>query len=172
MENKVKHLQDVARHDELIKARLKMQGDHAHHLEIVCSENGVDWINHSIATSIEMTWHVLRDVQGLVALIIGGVDRSDDQEKLNQLIKEKVQTVICLGSTPVKYFQAFRYSAKLIVRAENLEEAIQYAALLTKANVKTVLFSPSCPSYDAFDNYKNRGNSFRQLVLEQIQKEK
>ncbi len=169
MENKIKLQQEKVHYDGLISARIKMQGDQSHHLETVCTRKGVDWINHSMATTIDMTWHVLRDIPGPVVLIIGGIDRAEDQKKLNQLVKEKVQAVICLGSTPWKYFQAFRYSAKLIVRARDMGEAIHYAKFLSISKVKTVLFSPSCPSYDAFDNYKNRGNSFRQLVKQHLQ---
>jgi UDP-N-acetylmuramoylalanine--D-glutamate ligase len=164
MENKINQQANVTRNEELIRARVKMQGDQSHHLELIGQYLKVDWINNSGATTVDLTWHALRDICGPVVLILGGVDRADDHEKLNQLIKEKVQTVICLGSTPEKYFQAFRYSAKLIVHASDMEEAIHFAATLTKSGIKTVLFSPSCLSYDAFDNYKNRGNKFRELV--------
>lgn len=156
-------------YDELIAARLKMQGDLSHHLELICSCKGVDWINHSIATSIDLTWHALRDIPNPTILIIGGIDRAEDQHKLNQLVREKVHAVICLGSTPWKYFNAFRNSAKLIVRARSMEEAIHYASMLSVATAKSVLFSPSCPSYEAFDNYKNRGNLFKQLVKQHLQ---
>jgi UDP-N-acetylmuramoylalanine--D-glutamate ligase len=155
-------------HEALIRARLKMQGDHAHHLEIICEHAGVRWINHSIATNIDMTWFVLRDVPGPVMLIIGGVDRAEDHHKLNQLVKEKVHTVICLGSTPWKYFSAWKNCAELIVRARDMQEAVDFARVLSSGLVKTILFSPSCPSYDAFDNYKNRGDAFRKMVLEKV----
>ncbi|MDQ3108587.1 MAG: hypothetical protein M3R17_01715 [Bacteroidota bacterium] len=160
--------QKTDHHEALIKARLKMQGDHAHHLEVVCEHNGLKWINHSIATNIDMTWFVLRDVPGPVTLIIGGVDRAEDHHKLNQLVKEKVHAVICLGSTPWKYFSAWKDCAALIVRARDMEEAVAFAKVLSAKTASSVLFSPSCPSYDAFDNYKNRGNAFRKLVLEKI----
>jgi UDP-N-acetylmuramoylalanine--D-glutamate ligase len=160
--------QQTDHHEALIRARLKMQGDHAHHLEVICERDGVKWINHSIATNIDMTWFVLRDVPGPVTLIIGGIDRAEDHHKLNQLVKEKVHAVICLGSTPWKYFSAWKNCAALIIRARDMEEAITFAGVLSKNSAVSVLFSPSCPSYDAFDNYKNRGNAFRRLVLEKV----
>lgn len=163
MQTENKQTQQTGHFESLIKARLKMQGDQAHHLEVVGEHAGVKWINHSIATNIDMTWFVLRDVPGPVTLIIGGIDRAEDHHKLNQLIKEKVQTVICLGSTPWKYFSAWKNCANLIVRAQDVEEAIEFAGMLSKGS-NSILFSPSCPSYDAFDNYKNRGDAFRKLV--------
>lgn len=170
MENKIKQVTD--HHAALVEARLKMQGDRAHYLEAICEKNGVQWINHSIATNIDMTWSVLRDVPGPVTLIIGGIDRAEDHHKLNQLVKEKVRTVICLGSTPWKYFNAWQNKANLVVRAGDLQEAVEFAEMLSKKETRSVLFSPSCPSFDAFDNYKNRGNAFRMMVLENIAGEK
>ena len=166
MENRTTPITD--HHAALVEARLKMQGDRAHCLEMICEKNGVQWINHSMATSIDMTWFALRDVPGPVTLIIGGIDRAEDHHKLNQLVSEKVRTVICLGSTPWKYFNAWQNKANLVVRAGDLQEAIEFAEMLSKQEVRSILFSPSCPSFDAFDNYKNRGNAFRRMVLENI----
>ncbi|CAN5759621.1 hypothetical protein BH11BAC7_BH11BAC7_29130 [soil metagenome] len=168
MQTESKSTQATDHFEALIKARLKMQGDKAHHLEVICESSGVKWINHSMATNIDMTWFVLRDVPGPVTLIIGGIDRAEDHHKLNQLIKDKVQIVICLGSTPWKYFSAWKNCARLIVRASEMQEAIELAGMLSSKTTNAVLFSPSCPSYEAFDNYKNRGDAFRKLVLEKI----
>lgn len=172
MENKSNITVTTTHHESLLQARLKMQGDHAHHLEQVCEKNGVTWLNHSMATTIDMTWFALRDIPGPAILIIGGVDRAEDHFKLKTLVKEKVQGVICMGSTPWKYFNAFRDCTNLVVWARDMEEAIDYAKSMSGKVVKTVLFSPSCPSYDAFDNYKNRGNAFRKAVVEKLIEEK
>ena len=76
MQTDNKLLQKTDQYEALINARLKMQGDRAHHLEMICEARNVKWINHSISTNIEMTWFVLRDVPGPVLLIVGGVDRA------------------------------------------------------------------------------------------------
>lgn len=157
-------LRDTDHYHELVNARLRLQGDNAHYLETVRENNGVTWINHSIATTVDMTWFALRDIPGPAVLIIGGVDRSDEQHKLKELVKQKVKVLICLGSTPWKYFETFRDDARMIVRARDLNEAVEMAKVFSKEEVRTVLFSPSCPSYDAFDNYRNRGDRFRELV--------
>lgn len=160
--------QTLSQQQELINARLKMQGDDSHCFEMVGEKNGVVWINHSMATTIDLTWLALRDVEGPVVLILGGTDRSNDQHKLSSLIKEKVAAVICLGTTPWKYVEAFSGSAHLIVRATYIHEAVKTANTLSKNNTKTILFAPGCPSYDAFDNYRNRGNSFRDAVKAEL----
>lgn len=170
MNNSSNTKQFVNLHEELINARLKMQGNGEHHMELICEINGVVWLNHSMATTIDMTWSALRDVPGPVVLIIGGVDRAEDHYKLKNLVTEKVVGLICLGSTPWKYFNAFQNCTKTIVWARDMEEAIDYAKVISSEKVKSVLFSPSCPSYDAFDNYKNRGNAFRKSAIEKLKK--
>lgn len=160
--------QSLSQQQELINARLKVQGDQSHCFETVCEVAGVAWINHSIATTIDMTWMALRDVPGPVVLIIGGTDRAEDHYKLSGLIKEKVTAVVCLGTTPWKYVEAFSGSAHLIIRATYIQEAVATAKVLCDNNVKTVLFAPGCPSYDAFDNYRNRGISFREAVRSEL----
>ncbi len=160
--------QTLSQQQELINARLKMQGDESHCFETVCEKDGVAWINHSMATTTDLAWLALRDVQGPVVLIIGGTDRASDQYKLSGLIKEKVAAVVCLGTTPWKYVEAFSGSAHLIVRATYIQEAVKTAHTLSRNNAKSVLFAPGCPSYDAFDNYRNRGNSFRDAVRTEL----
>ena len=169
MQHRTNLQQDTGRYEELVRARLKMQGDDAHHLEHVCTHNNVSWINHSMATTVEMTWIALRDVPGPAVLIIGGIDRAEDHDRLKELVMEKVNTVVCMGSTPWKYFNAYREAANLVVQARDLQEAVEYAFVLAQDG-ETVLFSPSCPSYDAFDNYRNRGDEFRRLVLARVKK--
>lgn len=160
--------QNISQQQELISARIKMQGDDAHCFETVCENDGVTWINHSMATTTDLTWLALRDVEGPVVLILGGTDRANDHHKLSGLIKEKVAAVVCLGTTPWKYVEAFSGSAHLIIRATYIQEAVKTARTLSKNNVKTILFAPGCPSYDAFDNYRNRGNSFRDAVKTEL----
>lgn len=165
MENRTQQTDQFA---QMIDARLRMQGDNAHHLEMICEHNGVTWLNNSIATTVDLTWYALRDLPGSVILIIGGVDRGNDHHKLKEVVAEKVETIICLGTTSWIYKEAFRNDAKLIVNAADLDDAVKLATKLATNKVKTVLFSPSCPSYEAFDNYKNRGDKFKLAVKQNI----
>ena len=50
-----------------------------------------------------------------------------------------------------------------VARADSMEEAIQYALLLAEPG-DTVLLSPACASFDMFENYEDRGNTFKRLV--------
>jgi UDP-N-acetylmuramoylalanine--D-glutamate ligase len=48
-------------------------------------------------------------------------------------------------------------------RCEGLEDAVTRAAA-TAAPGEVVLLSPACASFDAFDNFEQRGDRFREIV--------
>jgi UDP-N-acetylmuramoylalanine--D-glutamate ligase len=133
-----------------------------HSLEFVARVNQVNYINDSKATSVNDTWNSLSLMTEPTVLILGGNDRRSDFSVLRGLVGEKVKAVVCLGSEREKVFSALM-SKSMVVHANTLEEAVKISSLLSRPGF-TVLFSPGCPSFDAFDNYKNRGNKFKELV--------
>jgi UDP-N-acetylmuramoylalanine--D-glutamate ligase len=128
----------------------------------VARTNQFNYINDSRATSVAETWNSLNVMTEEVVLILGGIDRRGDYNQLTELIGKKAKAVICMGSERDKIFSAYM-DVTLVAHALSLEEAVQMASKLATAG-SAVLFSPSCPSCDAFDNYKNRGNKFKLLV--------
>jgi UDP-N-acetylmuramoylalanine--D-glutamate ligase len=133
-----------------------------HSLEFVAKVNQVSYINDSKATSVNDTWNSLQAIEKCVVLILGGNDRRSDYSVLSGQIDEKVKAIVCLGSDRDQIFSALIRHG-MIVHALDLKEAVSIAGALSKPG-DTVLFSPGCPSFDAFDNYKNRGNKFKELV--------
>jgi UDP-N-acetylmuramoylalanine--D-glutamate ligase len=133
-----------------------------HSLEFVARINQVNYINDSKSTSVNDTWTSLNVMTEKTLLILGGIDRRSDYSVLRGLVAEKVSAVVCLGSEREKIFSALM-DLGMTVHAGSMEEAVKMAKLLAKSG-STVLFSPGCPSFDAFDNYKNRGNKFKELV--------
>ena len=134
-----------------------------HSMEFVANVNGVDFINDSIAIKVESTWNSLNACSGNVILLIGGIDSRNDYSMLEELVRKKVKAVITLGTDNSKIIQTFLKTGKEISAAISLQDAVEKAAAIAKAG-DTVLFSPSCPSYHPFDNYKNRGNDFKMEV--------
>jgi UDP-N-acetylmuramoylalanine--D-glutamate ligase len=133
-----------------------------HNLEFVARINLVNYINDSKATAVNDTWNSLQIMHEDVVLILGCTDLRSDFGMLKGLVKEKVKAVICLGPERERIFSALMHLG-LTVYAESLEEAVKLSAHLAKPG-STVLFSPGCPSFGAFDNYKNRGDKFKELI--------
>ena len=134
-----------------------------HRMEFVASIRGVDFINDSKATNVNSTWYALESINKPIVLIMGGVDKGNDYSLIEDLVKERVKAIICLGVDNKKIHAAFKDIVPTIVDSDNANDAVQKAfQLSTKGNV--VLLSPACASFDLFKNYEERGTQFKDAV--------
>lgn len=136
-----------------------------HRLEFVGSIYGVKYVNDSKATNVDSVWYALDSMQTPVVLIVGGVDKGNDYSQIESLVKEKVHTIIALGKDNSKVFAGFSSMVSEIKEASSMMDAIRLAHDSAKQG-DTVLLSPACASFDLFKNYEDRGNQFRNLVIE------
>lgn len=134
-----------------------------HRLEFVAKVKGVDYINDSKATNVNSTWYALESMKKDVVWIAGGVDKGNDYKLIEQLVKEKVRVLICLGTDNLKLHEAFGDKVEMIVNASSAEEATQMAHHFAQQG-EAVLLSPACASFDLFENYEQRGNQFKEAV--------
>ncbi|MEO6731506.1 MAG: UDP-N-acetylmuramoyl-L-alanine--D-glutamate ligase [Ferruginibacter sp.] len=136
-----------------------------HRMEPVATIKGVVFINDSKATNINSTWFALESMETPVILILGGVDKGNDYPLLNDMVKEKVKAIVCLGTDNSKIHDAFRDIVPVMADAASAEEAVQLAFRLADKG-DTVLLSPACASFDLFKNYEDRGSQFKHAVKE------
>lgn len=134
-----------------------------HRLEIVGNVHGIEFINDSKATNVNSTWYALESMNNPVILILGGIDKGNDYTMLNDLVKEKVKAIICLGTDNKKIVKAFTGVVDTILEANSAKEAVAHAYKVGKKG-DTVLLSPACASFDLFENYEDRGTQFKQAV--------
>ena len=134
-----------------------------HRLELVGNVHGIEFINDSKATNVNSTWYALESMSNPVILILGGVDKGNNYAMLNDLIKEKVKAIICLGADNKKIIKAFGGMVETVLEAKSAKEAVAQAYKLGKKG-DTVLLSPACASFDLFENYEDRGTQFKQAV--------
>ncbi len=133
-----------------------------HRLEFVRTVAGVDYINDSKATNINATWYALASYNRPLIWIAGGRGDNNDYSELDNLVKENVKAIICIGEEADAIFK--HYCTKLrCVKAGNLDDAVNKAAdLAVKGDL--VLFSPACKSFDMFMNFEHRGDVFKEIV--------
>ena len=134
-----------------------------HRMEYVTMVRGVEFINDSKSTNINSTWYALESMTKPTILIIGGVDKGNDYSILEDLVREKVKAIICLGVDNRKIHEAFGNIVSPIVNTGSAEESVQ-AAFHFSQKGDVVLLSPGCASFDLFRNYEDRGNQFKQAV--------
>lgn len=136
-----------------------------HRMELVAMVKGVEYINDSKATNINSTWYALESMTRPTILILGGVDKGNDYGVLNELVKEKVKAIVCLGMDNRKIHEAFGDTVSLLVNTTTAEEAVKAAYHFAEKG-DAVLLSPACASFDLFKNYEDRGDQFKQAVRE------
>ena len=104
----------------------------------------------------------LESFSGDLILILGGREKGNDYSTIENLIKEKVKTIIAVGESKDKISGFFKDKVKTVV-AGSFEEAVTKAYDISESG-DTVLLSPACKSFDMFDSYEHRGREFKRLV--------
>ena len=133
-----------------------------HRLEFVREVRGVRYYNDSKATNVDATEKAIAAFAGGVHVILGGKDKDSDYSTLTPLLRERVKTVITIGSAAEKIERQLAGVVK-IESAETLQRAVARAEELAVAG-DTVLLAPACASFDQFANYEERGRVFKDLV--------
>lgn len=139
-----------------------------HRCELVGEINGVKFINDSKSTNLDSLHKALLSVpaertrEANVLLIAGGKDKGFEYHDVGPLLSQRVKTAYLIGETREKLRAAWSLFTPCTL-ADSLLEAVQSAAREAESG-DVVLLSPACSSFDQFQNYKHRGEVFRQAV--------
>lgn len=98
-----------------------------HRMESIATVRGVEFINDSKATNVNSTWYALESMTKPTVLILGGVDKGNDYSLLQELVKDKVKAIVCLGVDNTKIHGGFKNVASTIVDTASAEEAVKAA---------------------------------------------
>ena len=140
-----------------------------HRLEFIREIENVKWYNDSVSSSPTRTIAGLNSFDEEIVLIAGGYDKNLDYTPIAKPIVEHVKTLILLGQTSGKIFDAVKeelenQNKKLdIYMCKNLDETVNLAKKASKPG-QIVLFSPASASFDMFKNFADRGEQFKKLV--------
>ena len=141
-----------------------------HRLEVFYNNNSTIFVDDSISTIPEATIEALKTFNNNnIFLILGGYDRQQNYDKLIKFINssDNIKKVFLLGETGKRLNNMqFKCDKKLFASMDNLVEAIKQENLQNT----TILLSPASPSYDMFKNFNERGDIFKQLMLDGINK--
>lgn len=148
---------------EVIRESLVAMTSIEHRLQFVATIKGVDFINDSKSTNVNSTWYALERMDKPVVLILGGVDKGNDYRVLEDMISEKVHSIVCLGKQNEKIHKAFEGLTGFITDANSVQGAVNKAFHLARKG-DVVLLSPACASFDLFKNYEDRGEQFIKVV--------
>ena len=144
-----------------------------HRLEYVCEINGVKWYNDSVSSSPTRTIAGLNSYEENIVLIAGGYDKHIDYDVIGEPIVNKVSTLILMGDTKEKIYNATVKAEEKLNKKVNkfivssLEEAVDVAINNAKKG-EIVLFSPASASFDMFKNFADRGEQFKNIVNKKV----
>ena len=149
----------------IIRNSLKTFQPIEHRLEPVLSIRDVLYINDSKATNVDAAWYALDCQTRPVVWIVGGTDKGNYYSVLNELVRQKVRKIVCLGVDNSKIHEAFEgiVGKENMVDTRSAEECVKTCASLANPG-DVVLLSPCCASFDLFTCYEDRGERFKDAV--------
>ena len=137
-----------------------------HRLERVRELHGVLYVNDSKATNISSALAGIRAFDGGVRLIAGGRAKRESFGPLATAVGERCVACYLIGEAAEQLARELAPAAEAgveITESGTLERAVKAAAAEAQPR-EVVLLSPACASFDAFKDFEERGDRFRELV--------
>ena len=143
----------------------------AHRLQLVRVRNGVSYYDDSIATAPERLIAALKAFHEPIVLLAGGRDKHLPWDEAAGLIRQRVRRLILFGEMAGLVERAIgnwelgigSSELEAVHRVNTLAEAVGKAAEVAQAG-DVVLLSPGGTSFDAFQDFAERGDRFQEYV--------
>jgi UDP-N-acetylmuramoylalanine--D-glutamate ligase len=135
-------------------------------LERVRERGGVLYVNDSKATNVASALAAVRAFESGVHLIAGGSAKGETYELLAEPVTERAAAVYLIGEAAPRLAEDLAPAARQgieLVDADTLERAVELASARAQPG-EVVLLAPANASFDAFSDYEQRGDRFRELV--------
>lgn len=134
-----------------------------HRSERFFSIDGVDYIDSSIDSTPARTNQTLKSIGRPVVIILGGRGKGLDYSELIPSLKKYVRAAIIVGENREELSGAIAGNVESHI-ASDFESGVRLGIALAK-KVGILLLSPASTSYDQFENYAERGDKFKEIVL-------
>ena len=143
-----------------------------HRLELVAEIDGVTYYNDSIATTPERTLAGMRSFDEPLVLLLGGREKHLPLEEMSREACGRCRALVIFGEAGEKLAAAALAACDGVTpmnrphleTVATLSDAVEAASAAARPG-DVVLLSPACTSFDAYDNFEERGEHFRRLVL-------
>ena len=146
-----------------------------HRLQLVHEWRGRQFYNDSLSTVPEAAMAALAAFRDRPTILIaGGHDRGQEWAELaDAILRERVRAVVLLPETGPRLLAALEQRAvdlpdvtlPTLLPAATMPEAVRCAIQASEPG-SAILLSPAAASFGAFRDYEDRGNQFRDAVVE------
>ena len=140
-------------------------------METIYKNNDLEIINDSKATNFDSSIAGINSIEGQIIIISGGRLKGNKYGEWIKVLKKKVKCVFLFGesSKSLKIALIKGGFKKDIFEFSELKELLNFVFNYLKNNSGgTLLFSPSCSSFDQFKNYEERGDHFKKLINKKL----
>ncbi len=138
-----------------------------HRIEFAGKIKQTSFYNDSISTIPEASIEALKALQNVRYLILGGLDRTLDYQKLYSfLLSFPLKKVFFIGPAGKRMFAEMNltYSFEKILLDSLHDFEAQLPYLIQDREPEICLLSPAAASYDEFRNFEARGDYFKSLI--------
>ena len=147
---------------ELIKAANAFNKS-PHRMELVASIDGRSYWDDSKATNFHAVFGGLARFTEPVVWIGGGKDKGGNAETFAARLKDKIVSAHLIGETAPRLSRSLREHGVETHVYESMEAAVN-GARAASAPGDNILLSPGYASFDMFDGYAQRGESFKKAI--------
>jgi UDP-N-acetylmuramoylalanine--D-glutamate ligase len=151
--------------DDAIAEALRRFPGVPHRLELVRELRGVRYVNDSKATNTAAARRAVAAYDDPLRLILGGSLKGEDFNALARDLPPNVRSVYLIGAASDELARALDTAGRTYERAGDLPTALLSATRDAEPG-DVVLLSPATASFDQFDDFEHRGDTFRRLVEE------
>ncbi|MBO6633279.1 UDP-N-acetylmuramoyl-L-alanine--D-glutamate ligase [Parvibaculum sp.] len=140
----------------------------AHRMEIVGEADGVRFVNDSKATNADAASKALATYDNIY-WIIGGKAKEGGIASLEPWFP-RVRRAYLIGDAAKQFANTLKDKVEAI-HCGTLDRAVEAAsrdAAADEAELKVVLLSPACASFDQFSSFEERGDVFRAAVQDRL----
>jgi UDP-N-acetylmuramoylalanine--D-glutamate ligase len=134
-----------------------------HRLELVRELDGVRYVNDSKATNTAAARRGVAAYDAPLRLILGGSLKGEDFAPLARELPANVRSVYLIGEASDQLAEALDAAGREYTRDGDLEHALAHAHADAEPG-DIVLLSPAAASFDQFESFEERGDTFRRLV--------
>jgi UDP-N-acetylmuramoylalanine--D-glutamate ligase len=134
-----------------------------HRMERVAELGGALWVNDSKATNVAASKAAIESLPGPLVVLLGGKDKGEPFGPLAESLVGKAAKILAFGEAGRRIADEIGSDVRVQL-CDVLEDALDSAFDASRAG-DTVVLSPACSSFDAFESYEARGDAFRSWVL-------
>ena len=140
-----------------------------HRLQKIYTYKSTVFYDDSKATNIDATICAIKSFNLPTTLILGGSDKGCNFDLIFSSLPNHIKFVLGCGEVKEKIEKSAKKFNKNVILFNSLKEATNFACMKAQ-EVKNVLLSPACASFDEFKNYKHRGEKFLEYIKDYYEK--